>query len=442
MGGMNGVGRTGYDAAMTQMPDFRFSRKARRAKPQPISYLMAQAVDNPELISLAAGLVDEATLPADEVRDLLSTIFTDEAAARRALQYGTTEGLADLRRALLEHVAALDDLDAEYLNAAPEDVVVTTGSQQLLYILTDLLVDEGDIVITEWPSYFVYTNALEAMGATVRCVEMDEGGLVVESLENLLAELARAGQLSRVKIVYTCSYYQNPTGLTLAADRREPLLRLIQRYSTEHRILLIEDAAYRELAFDGAAPPSIKSYDDENRFVALAQTFSKPFSPGFKTGYGILPRDLVGPVLKQKGMQDFGSANFNQHLLHAALRSGAYAKHVKRLQKRYAEKCAATLNALQREFADMRDAVTWTQPTGGLYVWLTLAEDIDASRESALFAGAIAEGVLYVPGAYCYPADAERRVPMNTIRLSFGVPSIEQIEQGVQRLARAVRGCK
>lgn len=426
------------------MPEFRFSAKAKRTQPQPISYLMAQAVDNPDLISLAAGLVDEQTLPAGEVRELLTPMFADASSARRALQYGTTEGLAGLRRALLHHLAELDGVHPDDLNAAPEDVVVTTGSQQLLYTLTDLLIDPGDIVITEWPSYFVYTSSLEAMGATVRCVQMDSGGIVVESLEQLLADLARQGQLSRVKIIYTCSYYQNPTGLTLAADRREPLLRVVQRYSTEHRILLIEDAAYRELAFDAKPPSSIKRYDTDNQFVALAHTFSKPFSPGLKTGYGLLPRDLVQPVLMQKGMQDFGSANFNQHLLLAAIESGAYERHVRVLRKRYAKKCAAMLRAMEDHLLPLSEGdtrpITWTEPDGGLYVWLTLPEPIDTGRDFALFSRAIAEGVLYVPGPYCYPNDPTQPVPRNTLRLSYGVPSIEQIEQGIQRLAKAVAG--
>lgn len=418
-------------------PPFRFSARAARTRPQPISYLMAQAVDNPDLISLAAGLVDDATLPAADTRDILAQLLADDHAARAALQYGTTEGLASLRLALLHHIAELDNVDPDHLNAAPEDIVITSGSQQLLYILADLLVDPGDIVITEWPSYFVYTNALEALGAEVRCVDMDEGGLVIASLEKLLARLANEGRLSRVKIVYTCSYYQNPTGLTLAPDRREPLLRLIERYAAEHRILLIEDAAYRELAFDNAAPPSIKSYDADNRYVALAQTFSKPFSPGLKTGYGLLPRDLVQPVLMQKGMHDFGSANFNQHLLLRALAGGAYAKHVAKLRDRYAEKCRATLHALHKHFSHI-EGVSWTQPTGGLYVWMTLPPHVDASRDARLFSHALAEGVLYVPGPYCFPADPTREPPRNTLRLSFGVPEIPTIQQGIARLAKAL----
>src|SRR5690606_11457796 len=138
---------------------------------------------------------------------------------------------------------------------------------------TDILVEPGDIVITEWPSYFVYAVALESFGAEVRCVEMDEDGMIPEKLDALLAELAVADQLHRVKIVYTCDYHQNPTGITLSAERRPQVLEIVKRYSTQHRILLLEDAAYRELTYSGDAPPSIKRFDADNQFVALAQTF-------------------------------------------------------------------------------------------------------------------------------------------------------------------------
>jgi 2-aminoadipate transaminase len=419
---------------------FGFSARAGRASMQPISFLMAQAVTNPDLISLAAGLVDYQTLPAAQTRRLADELLRDEAAARIALQYGTTEGLAELREALLEHMAGLDGLTPADLGATPDDVVVSTGSQQLLQILTDILVDPGDIVITAWPSYFVFTGTLEAAGALVRCVDMDDGGVIPEALEALLQELADHGELYRVKMIYLVPYHQNPTGITLARERREPILNLVREFSREHRILLLEDAAYRELTFRGSPPRSIKSYDTGNEYVALLQTFSKSFSPGMKTGYGLLPRDLVEPVILQKGNHDFGSVNLCQHLLLSALRTGVYQEHVRALCDAYALKCAATLEALQEHLGDSAPGRThWTRPNGGLYVYLTLPEEIDTGRDGALFAKAIAEGVLYVPGEYCYGPDPSRTIPRNTMRLSYGVADVADIHRGVQRLARAVK---
>jgi len=423
-----------------QASQFAFSARAGRATRQPISYLMSQAVTNPDLISLAAGLVDYQTLPGAEARDLLNEMLADPARARTALQYGTTEGLAELRTELLAHLAGLDGLTPADLNASPDDIIVASGSQQILFMLTDILVDPGDIVITAWPSYFVYTGTLAAAGARVRCVDMDSGGMIPGALEALLGQLADQGLLPRVKIVYLVSYHQNPTGITLAADRRQPILRILREHSRDHRILLIEDAAYRELTFEGDPPRSIKSYDRANQYVALLQTFSKPFSPGLKTGYGLLPRDLVEAVILQKGNHDFGSANFCQHLLLAAMRTGVYQRHLDELRRQYAAKRHAMLEALAEHLGDFaRGQTHWTRPSGGLYVYLTLPEDMDTGREGPLFARAIEEGMMYVPGEYCYGPDPSRTVPRNTMRLSFGVASVDQIRQGIERLARAIR---
>jgi len=418
---------------------FALSSRARRTRRQPISGLMAQAVENPDVISLAAGLVDDATLPTAEAADLLAGILGDAAAGRAALQYGTTEGLLPLREALLDHLAALDGWDLAATAFTPGDVVVGTGSQQLLFILGDLLVDPGDLVVASWPSYFVYTGTLEALGAEVRCVDMDAGGMVPEALEDLFARLDAAGDLPRVKVVYLVSYHQNPTGITLAAERRERVLEIVRRTGRDHRILVVEDAAYRELTFEGEPPPSLKTYDLQNRDVALLATFSKTFAPGVKVGYGLLPRDLVEPVVLAKGNHDFGSANLCQHLVRRALASGAYGRHVERLRRRYAEKRDAMLEALEEHLGGLGPAVHWTRPAGGLYVFLTLPEGVETHADGRLFARAVEEGVLYVPGEYCYAPDPTRDVPQNAIRLSYGVCEVARIREGVAALGRAVR---
>jgi 2-aminoadipate transaminase len=416
------------------------SRAAKHADEQPISELIKMALDDPALISLAAGLVDFETLPGQSVAPIIQDILADPASAKAALQYGTTEGFAAFRQQLYDHLCALDDAQPDAYPGSADDVVVTTGSQQLLNILAEVLLDADDIVIAGWPSYFVYTSTLTAYGATIRSVDLDEHGIVPEKLDRLLSGLAAAGQLHRVKFVYVVSYHQNPTGITLSAERRGQLLDIVKHYSQKagHRIVLVEDAAYRELTYQGAAPPSIKSMDDDNQYVALCQTFSKPFAPGLKTGYGLLPSDLVEAVKLSKGGRDFGSSNFNMHIISRAITNGAFAKHVEVLKQAYAAKIQATRDALQEHFADI-DGVTWTDPTGGLYVWLTLPEAIDTSRPGPLFGHAIKQGVLFVPGAYCYPNDPTRQAPTNTIRLAVGVPNPEQIREGIARLAKAVR---
>lgn len=422
------------------LPEFGLSRKAARTVAQPITYLMRLAIQQKDLISLAAGLVDQETLPAEKMRRLANELLADGPAAKEALQYGSTEGLAELRQVLVEHVCRLDGVSAEDLGIGAANVVLASGSQQLLYILSDILVDPGDIVITEWPSYFVYTGALKSLGASVRAVDMDEEGMKLDDLEATLAELERTGELGLVKIVYTCDYCQNPTGITLSAGRRERVLEIVRSYSKRHRICLLEDAAYRELSCDEAAPPSIKSFERDNALVVLAQTFSKPFSPGLRTGYGILPDDLVQPVLDQKGNHDFGSPNLAQHLLLRAMTSGAYAEHAALLRRRYRRKRDTMLEALAETLGDFEPGETsWTRPGGGLYVYLTLPDWIDTGREGALFAAALAEGVAYVPGEYCYGPDPRRQAPRNHMRLTFGTVGEEAIVEGIARLARAIR---
>jgi len=417
-----------------------FSRLARRCVDQPISYLMVQAISNPNVISLAAGLVDPMSLPVAESRQLFQDLLADDSAARAALQYGTTEGLGALRQTLAERLAAMDGVDAAELGISADRIVLTSGSQQFLYILTELLIDPGDIVITAWPSYFVYTGVLQSAGAQVRCVEMDADGMIPASLDGVLAQLKAAGELERVKIVYVVSYHQNPTGLTLSAERRPEILEIVERYSTDHRIMLVEDAAYRELTFEGDPPPSIRSFDRTGRTVALLQTFSKPFAPGLKTGYGLLPPDLVAPVVTHKGSHDFGSANLCQHILAQALDKGVYDEHLVVLHRAYRRKRDVMLEALAEHLTDaVPGEISWTHPTGGLYVYLTLPDGLDTGREGALFARAIQEGVLYVPGEFCFGPDPERTAPVNAIRLTFGVADEAAIRAGIERLGRAVR---
>ncbi|MDX1565066.1 MAG: aminotransferase class I/II-fold pyridoxal phosphate-dependent enzyme, partial [Phycisphaeraceae bacterium] len=228
---------------MTGSPSFPFSIRARKTVAQPIGELMAMGVEREDLISLAAGLVDYPTLPSDEVATIVSQVLSAPGRAGKIpLQYGTTEGNAALRQTLLEHLAALDGVETAAYGASAEDVVISSGSQQLLFLLTDVLVDPGDIVITARPSYFVYTGALAGFGAQVRTVPVDEGGMDPEALGALLAELDASKQLQRVKILYLQPDHQNPTGLSLAADRRGRIVEILKRYSYDHRILLIEDA--------------------------------------------------------------------------------------------------------------------------------------------------------------------------------------------------------
>ena len=413
------------------------SGKSCRTTDSPITYFIKTALETPGLISFAAGLVDEGSLPVAEVGAAVAAITSDPAVGRAALQYGSTQGLPALREKLLAHVCDADGVKPADVGLSADDVCVTTGSQQLLYLLGEVLFDPGDIVIAEAPSYFVYHSLLQSKGAKVLAVPMDENGMNTDALEQLLERLARTGEIARVKLIYTVDYFQNPTGLTLSADRRKKLVELARRFSTAHRILVLEDAAYRELRYTGDDLPSVKRFDATNEFVVYTSTFSKPLSPGLKTGYALMPRDVMGPLLHLKSSHDFGSTNLAQYVVDRLMATREYHRHVEKLRAMYREKRDAMLAALKTAFAGVRGA-SWTVPAGGLYVWLTL-DGIDTGSGGPLVPAALDAGVLYVPGEFGHVPDADGKLRRDECRLSFGVADLDQIAEGVRRLRAAVR---
>lgn len=412
------------------------SRRASMAGGQPISQLMAQALAHPELISLAAGFVDQATLPLEETTAAFEAVMADTRRARVALQYGTTPGFAPLREQLLARMLKADGLRHEEVGLSTDQVVMTAGSNQLLHHVADTLLDPGDIVICAAPTYFVFLGVLANLGARSVGVEMDELGMIPESLEAALARLEKAGDLTRVKAVYCTSYFDNPANVSLSLERRPQLVEIVQRWSRKQQIYLIEDAAYRELRYEGEDIPSLRAFDPDGKTVIVAGTFSKSFSPGLRVGWGILPKELVAPICEQKGNFDFGSPNLTQHMMYEVIKLGLYEPHVEKLRAAYREKKDAMLQAAD-EYLSPLPGVRWPKPTGGLYVWLTLPKVIDTGPAGTLFDRAVQHGMLYVPGQYCYPGEGP--CEKNTIRLSFGVQTAPQIRRGIAMLAQAIQ---
>jgi 2-aminoadipate transaminase len=213
---------------------------------------------------------------------------------------------------------------------------------------------------------------------------------------------------------------------------------IARRWSRRQRIFILEDAAYRELRYDGPLLPSIWSHDADRETVILAQTFSKSFSPGLRVGFGVLPTDLLQPISDRKGNEDFGSANFNQHVIATAIECGLYDRHVTELCASYRAKRDAMLAAAETYFSEI-PGVEWVRPHGGLYVWMSVPQHIDTGFEGRLFQRATqVERVMYVPGELFYAGPPELR-PRNQMRLSFGVQSVEGIRLGMQRLAAALK---
>lgn len=416
------------------------SEATERTSPPAISDLMKTALADPRLISLAAGFVDQGSLPVEITARAAASLLADPIEGRRALQYGTTQGDLGLRKRLIERQERSDGkAEGAYADVLPR-TVVTTGSAQLLYLIAESLIDPGDIVLVESPTYFVFLGLLESRGARAIGIATDEGGLCLDSLDSTLAAIEARGELERVKLIYTVTEHSNPSGISLAPERRRPLVELARRWSKAQQIYVLEDAAYRGLVFEGQEPPTVWSQDDEGQTVILARSFSKTFSPGIKTGYGILPTALVDPVLRFKGNHDFGSANFNQQLLDRLIADGSCDGHLDGLIAMYRRKRDAMLEALEAEFAGFEGGVSWTVPTGGLFVWFAAPEGIDTGKDGPLFGRCLERGVLYVPGRYAF-ADEPGPPPTNFARLCFGVPSEPDLREGVRRLAAALADC-
>jgi len=403
-----------------------------------ISYLMEQAVENPNAISLAAGLVDPSTLPVEETRKILADLLGDPERGRRALQYGTTPGSERLRRQVAQLLQRLEERSNAAVEIDPSRLILTTGSQQLLSLVGEVLLDPDDICLVAAPTYFVFLGVIHGLGARAVPIPADENGMQIDLLKQELERIEAAGELSKVKLIYAVSYFENPSGISLSVERRRELVRLAERWSREQKIFVLEDAAYRELCYDGPDRPSIWSFDPTHETVILAQTFSKSFSPGLRCGYGLLPKPLVRPISDRKGNEDFGSSNFVQHLLATVLENGQYEPHVEQVRASYRVKRDRMLAAAEKYFADL-PGVSWVRPQGGLYVWMTLPEQIETGLDSPFFDRAVkVDGVMYVPGELCYAGTHTQR-RRNQMRLSFGVESPDQIEEGMRRLANAVR---
>jgi 2-aminoadipate transaminase len=413
------------------------SALGQRIAPPPISWLMKTALARPQLISLAAGFTDNATLPTKISRQLLDEILRSPKTGQPALQYGTTAGEPDLRELTATH---LQRLDGGHDHAhSPERVLITGGSQQLLYLTLEALCDEGDIVLVEDPTYFVFLSILQSRGVEARGIKLERDGLDLPQLEKVLTRLKNSGELRRVKALYLVTYFQNPTGATTSLAKKSAALKLLKKFerAAGHPLYLIEDAAYRELGFDhGADVPTALTLPGARDRVVYAGTYSKPFATGVRVGFGILPEPLYTAVLHIKGNHDFGTASLLQHLLARALATGAYARQVAKAQKNYARKARVMRQAMAKHFP--ANVETW-EASGGLYFWARLPNGISTGVKSKVFQTALKNDVLYVPGELCYADDPTRRKPDHEMRLSFGGASEANIRRGIARLGAVLK---
>src|SRR5258705_8447562 len=411
------------------------SELARRTAEPAISWLMQLTLDRPKLISLAAGFTDSEALTVNEAAELLHEVLKPGKRGQTALQYGSTAGDPRLRERTLQR---LEKLDGARMGYTPDNVIITHGSQQLLYILTEALCDPGDIVLVEDPTYFVYLDLLQSHGIRARTVRLTPDGLDLYHLAAVLEDLKRKGELRRVKMLYQVTYFQNPTSFTSAFANKVAALQLLRKYEkgSGHPIYFLEDAAYRELRFEGVDELSALAAQEHRDRVLYAGTYSKPFATGARVGFGILPEPVLTTVLRIKGNHDFGTSNLLQQLLLCALETCKYESHLGDIQKRYGRKAKLMTVAMKSHFPS---SVAWTEPQGGLYVWATLPPGQSAGVKSKVFRMALSRDVLYVPGELCYADDPGRRKPNRDLRISFGGAADADIPIGIARLGTILR---
>ncbi len=401
----------------TTLDDYtdRYAHRVSGMTASEIRALFAVA-NRPEVVSLAGGMPYISALPLDTVGSMIGELVASQGAS--ALQYGLGQGMPELRERICELMADVG-IDVG-MGASPDDVVVTVGGQQALDLVARLFLDPGDVVLAEGPTYVGALGVFQAAQAQVVHVPMDEDGLIPAALSEALLEQQRLGK--RVKFLYTIPTYQNPAGVTLTDSRREQVLDICERAG----LLVIEDDPYGRLSFDGEAPLPLRARRREGVFYL--STFSKTFAPGLRVGWILAPHAVRDKLVMTTEANILCPSNFAQSVITAYLSTMPWREQLKAYQQIYAERRDAMLSAL----ADlMPDGMSWTHPKGGLFVWATLPDGLDAKD---MVPRAIAGRVAYVPGNGFY-ADGTGRQNM---RLNFSYPTPERIREGVRRLAGVI----
>jgi 2-aminoadipate transaminase len=396
--------------------DGLFAARTRMMRSSAMRDLMAVTV-LPEVISLAGGLPDTSTFDPELFRSLLADVPTAQA-----LQYGPSEGLPGVRTAIAEVMAA------ENMTVDPEDVIVTTGGQQAIDLVTKALVDPGDVVIAEAPTYPGAVPTFCAYEADVIQIEMDADGMSIDALEQTLASLDREGR--RPKFIYTIPTFQNPAGVTMSLERRRRLVALAR----ERELIVLEDNPYGMLRYEGEALPTLRSLEvpagstDDNDFVIYTGTMSKILSPGVRVGWLVAPRPLLRKLILGKQSSDLCSSTLTQHFVAAYFATADWRGYIDELRDLYHRRRDVILDSLAEH---LPAAASWTHPQGGLFIWVTLPDYIDTTD---LLARALAENVAFVPGEAAF-ADGRGQ---HSMRLNFSSSTDDDIREGVRRIGKIV----
>ncbi|MER5644932.1 PLP-dependent aminotransferase family protein [Streptosporangium sp. NPDC002524] len=366
----------------------------------------------PEVVSLAGGMPYVTALPLDVVGELVADLIAKRGPV--ALQYGSGQGDPHLREQIC------DVMRMEGIEANPDDVVVTVGSQQALDLITRIFIDPGDVVLAEGPSYVGALGTFSAYQARVIHVAMDSEGIIPESLAQTIYALKSAG--NRIKFLYTIPTFQNPAGVTLSVARRQQVLEICQRAD----VLIVEDNPYGMLGFDGDPMRALRA-DNADGIVYLG-SFSKTLAPGFRVGWALAPHAIREKLVLAMESAVLSHSSFTQLAVGQYLATQPWREQIKSFRELYRERRDTMLASLE---ALMPDGVTWTRPGGGFFVWATLPEGLDSK---ALLPRAVAERVAFVPGTGFFADGGGAR----HMRLSYCYPEPERIREGVRRLAGVI----
>src|SRR5665648_5926 len=371
-------------------------------------------VQNPEVISLAGGMPDPKTFPVEDIKKITQKVLSKKSA--QALQYSSTEGLPELRKCILEHLAKDGN------NGELENIIISSGSQQGLDLVGKTFLSPGDVAIVELPSYLAALNAFYSYGGELVGIPMDEDGMRMDILEEELTRLKNEGK--KVKFIYTISNFQNPAGVTMSLARRKKTIEIAHKFN----VFIVEDNPYEKLRFEGEPIPSIYSLEKNGSVISLG-TFSKILCPGLRLAWILGNKEIIRKMAILKQATDLCTSILTQLIACEYCQSAKLEENIKSNVKIYKKKRDAILNALEKYFP--KEAV-WTKPQGGFFVVATLPEYID-TRE--MLKEAIEENVAYVPGAPFF-ADGKGQ---NTMRLSFCFPSEENIEEGIKRIGNLIK---
>ena len=384
--------------------EWHFSERAQQLQSSFIREIL-KITQRPEIISFAGGLPSPATFPVEHMKAAFDKVLTENG--KTALQYGPTDGYPLLREWIANSLSTSD------CTIAPEQVLMTSGSQQALDLLGKVLIDEGSRVLVETPSYLGALQAFSVYRPEFKSVATDEHGLVPSSIDPV-AEGAR--------MLYALPNFQNPTGRSLSVERRLELVQTCAR----HGIPLIEDDPYGALSYKGEPFPKMLNMNPDG--IIYMGSFSKVLTPGIRLGYVVAPLPLVRRLELAKQAADLHTAQLTQMVVYEVIKDGFLDTHIPKIRTLYANQCQAMLDAMAETFPK---GVTWTKPEGGMFIWVTLPKNIDAMK---LLDQAIASKVAFVPGAPFYANEAET----NTLRLSFVTVPPERIREGVSVLAKLI----